>query len=456
METRANYAIVGLFTVLVILSAFGFVYWMSQVGGGGETGRLIVRIPGSANGLSVGSAVRFNGIAVGSVRRLTIDSENPKFVIADTEVRADAPIFPDTKAALEIQGLTGSAYIELQGGTPSGTNIIREAIQKEGVAHLEADPSNITNLLATADQIMTRANNVIGEIEGFVNDARGPLTQTLQNAETFTDALAENSQGIDDFLKSVSGLSETIQSVSARLDSTLEAAQTLLESAQPEKITEIVTNVEKVTKDVANASGDISKVVTRLSDAAESFKTVGQQAGKTLEKVDTLMAEVDPQKVRKVVDDISVASGDARTAIADAKTVVATFTDRKDDYDQIITDVKQMANRLNNASTKVDGVLAKLDSLLGDDETNSLMSDARETLKSFRDVANNLNARIGPIADNLQRFSTSGLSDVEALVQDARRSINRIESSISSIERDPQRVIFGGDTVKQYDGRTRR
>ena len=143
-------------------------------------------------------------------------------------------------------------------------------------------------------------------------------------------------------------------------------------------------------------------------------------------------------------------------AIADAKTVVATFTDRKDDYDQIITDVKQMANRLNNASTKVDGVLAKLDSLLGDDETNSLMSDARETLKSFRDVANNLNARIGPIADNLQRFSTSGLSDVEALVQDARRSINRIESSISSIERDPQRVIFGGDTVKQYDGRTRR
>ena len=115
-----------------------------------------------------------------------------------------------------------------------------------------------------------------------------------------------------------------------------------------------------------------------------------------------------------------------------------------------------MANRLNNASTKVDGVLAKLDSLLGDDETNSLMTDARETLKSFREVANNLNARIGPIADNLQRFSTSGLSDVEALVQDARRSINRIESSISSIERDPQRVIFGGDTVKQYDGRTRR
>jgi phospholipid/cholesterol/gamma-HCH transport system substrate-binding protein len=74
----------------------------------------------------------------------------------------------------------------------------------------------------------------------------------------------------------------------------------------------------------------------------------------------------------------------------------------------------------------------------------------------FREVANSLNARIGPIADNIQRFSGSGLRDVEALVNDARRSIQRIEQSITSIERDPQRLLFGGETVKQYDGRTRR
>ena len=30
METKANYAIVGFFTVMVILAAFGVVYWMSQ------------------------------------------------------------------------------------------------------------------------------------------------------------------------------------------------------------------------------------------------------------------------------------------------------------------------------------------------------------------------------------------------------------------------------------------
>jgi phospholipid/cholesterol/gamma-HCH transport system substrate-binding protein len=71
METRANYAIVGFFTLLVMLSAFGFVYWMARYGGTGETAQLIVRIPGSANGLSVGSPVRFNGIPYGVIRNST-------------------------------------------------------------------------------------------------------------------------------------------------------------------------------------------------------------------------------------------------------------------------------------------------------------------------------------------------------------------------------------------------
>ena len=120
------------------------------------------------------------------------------------------------------------------------------------------------------------------------------------------------------------------------------------------------------------------------------------------------------------------------------------------------TDVKEMSAKLNASSSRVDGVLAKIDSFLGEGDASSLLADAEATLKSFRDVANSLNARVGPIADNLERFSGSGLRDVEALVNDARRSIQRIEQSITTIEKDPQRLIFGGDTVKQYDGRTRR
>jgi phospholipid/cholesterol/gamma-HCH transport system substrate-binding protein len=86
METRANYVIVGIFTLVAILAAFGFVYWTAAIGDRGETVMMRVRIPGSASGLGRGSFVLFNGVKVGDVRRVYIDVENPSVAIADTEI----------------------------------------------------------------------------------------------------------------------------------------------------------------------------------------------------------------------------------------------------------------------------------------------------------------------------------------------------------------------------------
>src|SRR5690242_14156915 len=109
METKANYAIVGFFTVVVMLAAFAFVYWMQVYGREGQMEPLKIVIQGSANGLSVGSPVRFNGIPIGSVRRLTLDETNPNNSVAITEVLSDAPIYPKTRAVVELQDLSGAA-----------------------------------------------------------------------------------------------------------------------------------------------------------------------------------------------------------------------------------------------------------------------------------------------------------------------------------------------------------
>ena len=46
METKANYAIVGFFTVLVVLAAFAFVYWMQVYGREGRMEPLRIVIQG--------------------------------------------------------------------------------------------------------------------------------------------------------------------------------------------------------------------------------------------------------------------------------------------------------------------------------------------------------------------------------------------------------------------------
>ena len=63
--------------------------------------------------------------------------------------------------------------------------------------------------------------------------------------------------------------------------------------------------------------------------------------------------------------------------------------------------MRAVVQRVRRASVRVDGILVKVDKLLGSGETSGVMADARETLKSFKQVADTLNARLGTITDNL-------------------------------------------------------
>ncbi|MCO5729992.1 MlaD family protein [Rhizobium sp. SSA_523] len=456
METKANYALVGFFTLLVVLAAFGFVYWMAQFGRGGPTAELAIRIPGSANGLSVGSAVRFNGIAVGTVRNLRIDPEDPRYSIAFTEVQTSAPVYPSTKAVLEVQGLTGAAYIELSGGNTGEENLLKKAEETGRPAVLIADQSSVTNLLATADKILQRADDAIGQIQGFVTDARGPLTKTIQHAETFTAALSENSSAIDEFLQSLSSLSGTFNTVSERLDSTLGAVDSLVRAVDAQKVNNILSNAEKVSGDVAQATGQIAPIMTEVRDAASGFSRASADAQTVLKRADSLLAAVNPGKVNNAVDNITAASADARGAIASARQVVDGVADKRDEINRAIENFTDLAQKLNQASNRVDGILAKVDGMVSGADDQGLFAEAQKTLQSIRATADNLNSRIGPIADNLSRFSGTGLREVQSLITDTRQTVDNLNRTITNFDQNPQRLIFGGETVKEYDGRTRR
>lgn len=456
METKANYALVGFFTLLVVAAAFGFVFWMAQYGRGGPTGELAIRIPGSANGLSVGSAVRFNGIPVGTVRNLAIDPEDPRYSIAFTEVQLAAPVYPSTKAVLEVQGLTGAAYIELSGGRTGEENIVKKAQEQGKPAVLIADQSSVTNLLATADQILKRADTAIGDIQGFVADARGPLTQTIKNAETFTASLSQNSGAIDEFLKSLSALSVTFNTVSKRIDSTLEAAEELVRAVDADKINNILSNAEKVSGDIAASTTELPAIVAEVKETAASFRQVGIDTQAVLKRAEQVMASVDPKQVGAAVDNFAQASADARGAVASARDVVDGVAARRDEIDRAIGDFSELAKKLNEASSRVDGILAKVDTMVSGDSSEGMFAEAQKTLQSIRAAADNLNGRIGPIADNINRFSSSGLQNVQTLVGDMRRTVDNLNRAITNFDNDPQRLIFGGDEVKTYDGRTRR
>jgi phospholipid/cholesterol/gamma-HCH transport system substrate-binding protein len=115
-----------------------------------------------------------------------------------------------------------------------------------------------------------------------------------------------------------------------------------------------------------------------------------------------------------------------------------------------------MSRQLRDSTARIDAVLAKLDGFLGTGDGKGLSEELKTTLADFRETSQVLRSRVNEISAGLARFSNQGLDDVRTLVQETRRSINRIEQTVSDFEDNPQRIITGGERPRTYDGRPRR
>jgi phospholipid/cholesterol/gamma-HCH transport system substrate-binding protein len=189
METRAPFALIGLFVLAAIGAVFGFLYWLNNTGGLGERTVYRVRFENTVSGLLTGAAVLFDGIRVGEVTQLQIDADNPRRVMATIAVVAGTPMRTDTKAGLEYQGLTGVPVVSLLGG-PSVEAL---APSSSGPPLIVADPEAGQSMTDAARQALRRIDDVIA-------DNAQPLKSALSNLDTFTTALARNSDRVDSIL----------------------------------------------------------------------------------------------------------------------------------------------------------------------------------------------------------------------------------------------------------------
>jgi len=90
METRAKYVVIGSMVLAAIAAAFLFVIRLTQTQT--DFDQYDVIFTERVSGLSVGAAVRFNGIQKGEVDTLSIDPEDPSIVIARVRVDKDTPV----------------------------------------------------------------------------------------------------------------------------------------------------------------------------------------------------------------------------------------------------------------------------------------------------------------------------------------------------------------------------
>src|SRR6201991_430952 len=257
METRANFVLIGAFTLAVIAAAFGFVLWFQSLHTTMARSPLRVIFEGPAAGLRNGGSVNFNGIRVGEV--ISVKLDNPRRVVALAMIENTAPIRKDTLVGLEFQGLTGVAAISLKGGEETAPVV---PLDEDGVPVLTADPKALQDV---TEAIRGRLQN----INRVVADNQESVKNSLHNLETFTASLARNSEKIDNVMLKVDG-------VMTRADNLMLGLDTLAGGKDGGELFQAVKSIRELAEDFDKRSGalmsdgrrtlgDISRAVNNLA-----------------------------------------------------------------------------------------------------------------------------------------------------------------------------------------------
>jgi len=190
METKARYALIGLFVSGVIAAVFAFVYWLHTTGGLGQRAVYQIRFENSVGGLLVGSNVLFNGVRVGEVTGLALDSKAPQQVLATIAIDPSTPVRTDTRVDLDFQGLTGAPVILLTGGSPSAPPPSASG----------GHPPSLSAGPAAGQSLNQSARETLSRIDKILADNADPLHQAITGISTFAQALARNSDRVDGIL----------------------------------------------------------------------------------------------------------------------------------------------------------------------------------------------------------------------------------------------------------------
>ena len=148
METRANYVLIGAFTLVTAAALLLFGLWAAKYSSERTWQQYQIVFREAVTGLSVGSPVQYNGIAVGSITKLSLAPNDPRQVVASIRVESSTPIKTDTRAKLAITSLTGPTIIQLSGGTPQAPALT--SVDKREAPVIQTAPSALQNITDTA------------------------------------------------------------------------------------------------------------------------------------------------------------------------------------------------------------------------------------------------------------------------------------------------------------------
>ncbi|HEX6141866.1 MAG TPA: MlaD family protein [Geminicoccaceae bacterium] len=259
MEIRASYLLVGTVVLALLAGLAAFSVWLVKADVNRAFDVYEIVFEGSVAGLQEGSPVRYRGIPVGRVGRIRIDPEDVQRVLATVELEPGTPVKEDTEAVLELQGITGIAYVELLGGTNASPPL--EPAPGAERPRIPSRPSALERVFESTPELLARGVDVVEQLARlFDEETVDAFGRTLANVETFTGALARQSEGIENLVGNASGAVGEVAQVSRELTALSADLKRLAQTVEGE--------VSAVSSDTLTTLEDLQGAATALEAAA--------------------------------------------------------------------------------------------------------------------------------------------------------------------------------------------
>jgi len=410
----------------------------------------------------------------------TVQLANEMLARVDNLIKANVNSFNKTVANVEA----------FSTAVANNTEHIDAFLQNVGKAS-----TSIGTLSTTLDSVSKNVNLIVEAVEPE------RVKSTLANVDKITTDFARNSGEIDtimddakktvhEFSKVAAGLNSTVAALDgAQIARTLANAEAITKAIDPAKVESTLANVDKISSDVARNSGDIDGLledakttVRNLSGISERVNaTVGAVDGaqlartltnvenfsgslnETIKKVDGLLGALDEEHINKVIASVEgftarldKTGGEIDAIIANAKTATenvtdftTTLSDNKAEFNKIIQDASVISERLIKTSEVINRLVGRIDGLVEADGRGFIV-EATDAVKSIRRVAESFEGRADAISGGLERFSTRGLGDIQALITQSRQAVTRLEAIVQSFENNPSQFLLSGKRVPEY------
>jgi len=255
MESRINYIITGTFVILLTTGLVVFAFWLGKYSDQDDYRYYKAYMKESVSGLSHDASVKYRGVNVGTVESIRINPENSEEIDLLLKIKSDTPIKQDMKVMLKFYGLTGLAFIEIEGGSNNSPLVEHKEGVIPTIAYMPSIYSNFTQSLTSI---------------------AGKLSLILDNLDVLLNK--QNIANISQALSNFKDISQDIKSYQSEIRKLVENG-VIMEN-------KIISTSRKV----ADASDKMKRLLIRIEDSIQRGDyNVKELSSHTFEKMDELM-----------------------------------------------------------------------------------------------------------------------------------------------------------------------